>query len=192
VSLLGSAATTLRLLRQLNVDACLIGGLAVSARCDPRFTRDIDLAVVIADDRRSEQVVQALGSDGYSVMAVIEQQVVGRMAMVRLAGRDGVSVDLLMASSGIEPEIVGEAEVLEVVRGTRLPVARTGHLMALKLLSVAPGRETDAADLRQLALIADSDEWNRAAAAVDLIQSRGFARGRTLSEDLIALRESLL
>ena len=50
VSLLGSAARALRLLRQLDVDACLIGGLAMSARCDPRFTRDIDLAVAIADD----------------------------------------------------------------------------------------------------------------------------------------------
>lgn len=78
--------------------------------------------------------------------------------MVRLVASDGISVDLLVASSGIEPEIVLEATELEVIRGTLLPVARTGHLIALKLLSVAPGRETDAADLRQLAALADEDE----------------------------------
>ena len=97
-----------------------------------------------------------------------------------------------MASSGIEPEIVAEAEVLEVVRGTRLPVARTGHLVALKLLSVAPGRETDSADLRQLSAVADADEWRRAELAVGLIEARGFARGRSLRDDLRALRDSAI
>ena len=32
-------------LRQENVKGCIVGGLAVSARCDPRFTRDVDIAV---------------------------------------------------------------------------------------------------------------------------------------------------
>lgn len=191
MSLLGSAADAVRLLRQLDVGACLIGGLAVSVRCDPRFTRDIDLAVAIAGDDRAEQVVQALGRDGYSVVAVVEQQAVERMAMVRLVASDGISVDLLMASSGIEPEIVLEATQLEVIRGTLLPVARTGHLIALKLLSVAPGRETDAADLRHLAALADDDEWRRAEFAVQMIEERGFARGRDLQADLRGLRDSL-
>jgi len=46
----------------------------------------------------------------------------------------GIIVDLLFASSGIEPEITAAAEVLTVARGLRMPVARTGHLIALKLL----------------------------------------------------------
>jgi alkylation response protein AidB-like acyl-CoA dehydrogenase len=61
------------------------------------------------------------------------------------------------------------AETLEVVRGVLLPVARTGHLIALKLLSVAPGRETDAADLRNLAAVANEDEWNLARANAKIL-----------------------
>ena len=38
----------------------LVGGLAVSARCEPRFTRDIDIAVALADDAQAEKLVRAL------------------------------------------------------------------------------------------------------------------------------------
>jgi hypothetical protein len=120
---------------------------------------------------------------------LVEQEAVGRMAMVRLSTADGLSIDLLIASSGIENEIVSNAESLEVVQGVRLPVARTGHLIALKLLSVAPGRETDAADLRNLASVANEDEWNLASEAVTQIQERGFGRGRQLDTELLALRD---
>jgi hypothetical protein len=34
----------------------LIGGLAVSVRAEPRFTRDIDLAVAVTDDRDAESL----------------------------------------------------------------------------------------------------------------------------------------
>ena len=75
-----------------------------------------------------------------------------------------------------------------MVQGVLLPVARTGHLIALKLLSVAPGRETDAADLRNLAAVATQEEWNLASEAVAQIQERGFARGRQLDSELFTLR----
>jgi len=68
---------------------------------------------------------------------VVEQTTLGRLATARLRSRvaGGIIVDLLFASSGIESEIAAGAEVLAVARGLRLPVARTGHLIALKLLS---------------------------------------------------------
>ena len=123
---------------------------------------------------------------------LVEQEAVGRLAMVRLSTEDGLSVDLMFASSGIEKEVVTNAEILEVVQGVLLPVARTGHLIALKLLSVAPGRETDAADLRNLAAVATQDEWNLASEAVAQIQDRGYARGRQLDAELLILRNPTL
>jgi hypothetical protein len=38
----------------------LIGGFAVSARAEPRFTRDIDVAVMVDDDADSEGLVRSL------------------------------------------------------------------------------------------------------------------------------------
>ena len=191
VSLLSTASQVLSALRRENVEGCIVGGLAVSARCDPRFTRDIDIAVVVDTDEHAETLVRALSLHGLRMDGLIEQEAVGRLAMARLSTDDGLSVDLLIASSGIEAEVVASAETLEVVRGMLLPVARTGHLIALKLLSVAPGRETDAADLRSLAGVATEGDWNLASEAVAQIQERGFARGRQLDSDLLALRDQI-
>jgi len=192
VTLISAASQVLVALQQENVKGCLVGGLAVSARCDPRFTRDVDIAVVVDTDEHAEALIHALASHGLRIAGLVEQEAVGRLAMARLSTQDGLSVDLLIASSGIETEVVTNAEILEVVQGVLLPVARTGHLIALKLLSVAPGRETDAADLRNLAAVATQDEWNLASEAVAQIQERGFARGRQLDAELLTLRDPTL
>jgi len=180
-------------LASLHHRMALIGGLAVSARAEPRFTRDLDLAVSIAADREAEALVQQLVSEGYQTLALVEQEVTRRLATVRLAfpGQDarGVVADVLFASSGIEPEIVAAAEDLRVFRRVVVPVAQVGHLIALKLLSRDDrSRPQDAADLRALFAVADDVEIQRARAAAALIAQRGFARGRDLEH---ALREWL-
>jgi len=191
VTLISAASQVLSALRHENVKGCIVGGLAVSTRCDPRFTRDVDIAVVVDTDEHAEALIQALAAHGLRVNGLVEQEAMGRMAMARLSNEEGLSVDLLIASSGIEREVVTSAETLEVIRGVRLPVARTGHLIALKLLSVAPGRETDTADLRNLASVATEDEWKLAGEAVTQIQDRGFARGRQLDAELLLLRNQI-
>ena len=130
----------------------LIGGFAVSARSEPRFTRDIDVCVLVADDGGAERVVAALVADGYRVHTLVEQDAVGRLTTVRMSappcGAAGVVTDLLFASSGIEAEIVAAAESLEILPGLAAPVARAGHLVVLKLLARDDEtRPQDAADL---------------------------------------------
>jgi hypothetical protein len=90
----------------------LIGGLAVSVRTEPRFTRDADIAVAVSDDTEAEALVRALQGGGYVVSSTVEQQAAARLAAVRLAPPDGSSgpvLDLLFASSGIEREVVASA-----------------------------------------------------------------------------------
>jgi hypothetical protein len=117
----------------------LVGGLAVCARTEPRFTRDIDLVVAVEGDRDAERLVHDLQSRDYRVQAIVEQEGVGRLVTARLlpGGEDdpGVVVGALFASSGIEAEIVAHAEILALGPGLRVPVAAIGHLIALKLLS---------------------------------------------------------
>jgi hypothetical protein len=84
----------------------LVGGFAVSARAEPRFTRDIDAAVLVADDSEGEELVRSLRADRYRILASVEQEEANRLATVRLASPAGdgdIIVDLLFASSGIEP-----------------------------------------------------------------------------------------
>ena len=163
----------------------VIGGLAVSVRTAPRFTRDLDVAVVVAGDREAEELVRVLQGDGYSVLAHLEQEAVHRLAQVRLgpaeSGSDGPLLDLLFASSGIEPEIVAAAESLEVLPGLPAPVATTGHLLALKILSHDDRtRPQDRVDIVALLRIAGEPEIEEARRAINLITARGFTRGRDL------------
>lgn len=82
----------------------LVGGLAVSMRSEPRFTKDVDLAVSVADDADAEQVVHSLLQIGYSVLASLEQIATGRLATIRLrppVEGSEIVVDLLFASCEI-------------------------------------------------------------------------------------------
>jgi predicted nucleotidyltransferase len=175
-------------LRAAGREWALIGGLAIGARAEPRTTRDVDLAVAVESDRDAEALVFELQSRGYQTITAIEQEAVGRLSTVRLLppgeGKSGVVIDLLFASSGIEPEIVRAAEKLEIVAGLVAPVARTGHLMALKVLARDDrGRPQDLDDLRALLAEAGPEDLAEARAALLLIEGRGYQRGRHLSDD---------
>lgn len=173
-----------------DADACfaLIGGLAVSVRAEPRFTRDADLAVAVADDMEAEAIVRQCQATGFGVHAVIEQTATGRLATVRLtptADRDGAVIDLLFASSGVEPEVVAAADRIEILPSLDIPVARVGHLIALKLLARDDlERPQDIADLRALLRHASLDDVTLARTAILLMTSRGYNRGRDLDAAL--------
>lgn len=166
----------------------IIGGLAVAFRAEPRFTKDVDLAVAVADDREAEDLVNRLQVRGYALSAVIEQDYVSRLATARLvrpvAGMSSAFIDLLFANSGIEDEIVGRADRLEVLPGIFMPVASVGHLIALKVLA---GRHQDLTDLGYLVSVASDADLAEAKASVTTIEERGFNRGQNLSEDLAAI-----
>lgn len=177
-------------LQALGCRFALVGGLAVSARAEPRLTRDADLVVAVTDDAEAEALLARLRLAGYSVRALVEQTATGRLATARLV-RDGDSLvtDLLFASSGIEREIVDEAEDLAVLPDLVVATASVGHLIALKLLARDDrNRPADADDLAALSTIADDADWESATRAVELIVERGYSRGRDLAESLRELR----
>ena len=171
-------------LRALARRFALVGGLAVSARTEPRLTRDADIAVLVTDDRDAESLVRDLQARGWRVVTVIEQDVAARLATVRLAPTEdlgGTVTDLLFASSGIEPEVVAGADRVEVLPGFVVPVARLDHLIALKVLARDDRtRPQDRVDLAALLARAAPDELEAARAALELVTRRGFQRGRDL------------
>jgi len=187
-----SLETTLRAINakliQLHVSFALVGGLAVSVRTEPRFTRDADLAVAVPTDRDAEALIHALRSHGFLIAAVIEQEAAGRLATVRLSlstEPQAPVVDLLFASSGIETEIVRESQELELLPGLTLRVARIGHLIAMKVLSRDDlKRPQDLVDLRSLIRAADESELATAREALTLIAKRGYHRGRDLATEM--------
>lgn len=167
----------------------LVGGLAVSVRTEPRFTRDVDLAVAVSSDREAESLVHGLRAEGFHTFATVEHEEKKRLATARIAPSgarpQGLVLDLLFASSGIEAEICIAAENLLVFPNLSVPVARIYHLIALKILSRDDRtRPQDAADLRQLIAGAYSSDLESACDAARLIEQRGFNRERDLATAL--------
>lgn len=180
-----------RTMRKLGARYAVIGGLAVAERAEPRFTKDADLAVAVRNDEEAESLVFALQREGYHVFALLEQEVTGRLATVRLQPDDGsvYVLDLLFASSGIEPEVVAAADLRTLVPGLTVPVATVGHLIVLKLLARDDRRRpNDADDLRALREVAVEADWAEAERAAALVHERGFDRGRDLLAALSELR----
>jgi len=178
-------------LNRSNTDFALIGGLAVSVRTEPRFTRDADFAVACTSDGEAETLIRGLRASGYEVAAIVEQEAVRRLATVRLIIADdaeGPVIDLLFASSGIEREVVGAGEPIELLPGLIVKVARIEHLIALKVLSRDDDRRPqDFVDLRALLRAATGEDVARAREALRLIEMRGYHRGRELATQLDAL-----
>jgi hypothetical protein len=169
-----------------HISFALVGGLAVSARTEPRFTRDADFAVATQNDREAEAMVRSFLSLQYQVVSTVEQDARNRLATVRLSppaeDAHGVVVDLLFASSGIENEIVTGADRMEVFNNVVLPVCTTGHLLALKVLSHDDDRRPqDIMDIHKLIQVANESDLSCARSAVTLIEERGFNRERDLS-----------
>lgn len=178
-------------LRALRCRWALIGGLAVSARTEPRTTKDIDIAVAVGSDLEADSLIRDLQARGYAFLPEefhFHHTVHDRVATIRLVspGLPGAQaiVDLLFASSGIEPEVVAAAEPVEVYPGFRVLVATTGHLLALKVLAAGPRRLQDFTDLQALAAHASAAERVRARLAVELISERGYDGGKNLQVEL--------
>ena len=81
----------------------LVGGLAISARAEPRFTRDADLVVSVSDDDAAEQVVRVLLVHGYVLVATVDDDVAGRLATARLMSPVAADEELAPAGSSPRP-----------------------------------------------------------------------------------------
>ena len=123
------------------------------------------------------------------MLAQVEQDAAGRFATARMAlpadrVPERIVTDFLFASSGIEKEIVAAAEPIEVFADCIVPVATSGHLLALKVLSQATTRPQDRIDAHSLLAVVNESELLAAKAALRSIERLGFQRGKDLMREL--------
>ncbi len=170
-------------LRKRQTAFALVGGLAVSARGEVRFTRDVDLAVAL-DDSAIELLVRDLRAAGYRIDTLLEHETAQRIATVRMRTRAGILVDILCGSSGIEPEIVLGATIMTLPEAGDIAVAQREELLAMKILSMTDKRLQDRIDAR--ALVASSPPLNleRVRLRLRQISERGYDRGQDLAAKL--------
>jgi hypothetical protein len=110
-----------------------------------------------------------------------------RLATVRLRSPSAVVVDLLAASSGIEAEVVGRAELVTIEGAGTVPVARAEELLALKVLSMTEARPQDRIDAVNLLAVNPELDVEVVRELLALIDQRGYGRGQDLGAKLDAL-----
>jgi hypothetical protein len=168
----------------------LVGGLAVSVRAEVRFTRDVDLVVLVADDSEAESLIYDLLSAGYSAIASVEHETQHRLATIRLMSPSRVKVDLLFASSGIETEIVDGATPIDLGTAGTVPVASAEELLAMKVLSMTDTRLQDRIDAQRLLQFTPALDVSRVREHLKRITARGYAREQDLEGKLsVVLRD---
>lgn len=175
---------TARALASRSREFALVGGLAISIRAEVRFTRDVDLAVRVTGDEDLESLVRELRLVGYQPIASVEHDTQHRLATVRLLSKEGVKVDLLAASSGIESEVVDHAIPTDLERIGTLPVATAEDLLSLKVLSMTERRLQDRLDAMSLLSCNPQLDLSRVRDNLALITARGFHRDQDLAQKL--------
>lgn len=137
-----------RLFESLGVDYAVMGGIAVRAHGIPRPTQDIDFTAAI-DRNRLAEVYDAARRLGYTIPEEFDSgwvdQVAG-MPLVRIrryAKGKGVDVDVFLAESSFQRELLARAKI-EQVDGLSLRVVTPEDLILLKLVS---HRHRDLADV---------------------------------------------
>jgi predicted nucleotidyltransferase len=181
-------------LSDCEVHFALIGGLAVSARSEPRFTRDVDLIVDTPTDEDAERLIRSLMGRGYGIHAQLEQKTINRLATCRLIERDkedSVIVDLFFANFGIEAEVLTAASEEEIFDGISLPIVQAEDLIALKLLAVSNrNRPRDSEDILNLLEILPAKRLERTRHLLRLMAARRPVSAQNLEKllnDLIEL-----
>lgn len=163
----------------------LVGGLAVSFRTIERTTKDVDLALSVADDKEAELIIRSLQNLGFQPVTLLENKKHRKISTVRLLSDtyQGIFIDLLFCTSGIEKEVVETAEKIEILKDLYVNVASTSSLIAMKTLSSThKQRRQDLLDLDNLIREANDEELKEAKKLILLIQTREFNDGKNLSE----------
>lgn len=131
-----------RLLNELGLEHCLIGGLAVAARGYPRATRDVDF--LIAPPGPLAHVLERAQAMGLRLAP--EDRELAEAGILFLSTEDATRVDLIVAEGEAELAMLRAAEAV-YFGADAVPVMAVEDLIAMKL---AAGRSRDEADAEAL------------------------------------------
>ncbi len=147
----GPFAEIARALARARLPHALIGGHAVNAWAEPRFTADIDLTVVAQAEAIARFRVE-LEAIGYRVTGEVGRELPSGPDFVRFArAAEDPPLDVQVAKTRFQEEVVRRARVA----GDGLCIATAEDLVVLKLIA---NRVKDQLDLHNL-LALDALDW---------------------------------
>ena len=125
----------------LGVGWYLFGAQAALVHGAARLTADVDVTV-LAGDRETRQIVDALAAAGFT-QRVVDDGFVERTCVLPLLHDDtGIPLDLVLGGPGLEEQFLARAERREL-DGVLVPVACAEDVVVMKVLAGRPKDQQD-------------------------------------------------
>jgi nucleotidyltransferase AbiEii toxin of type IV toxin-antitoxin system len=123
----------------------IVGGYALAAHGHPRFTKDLDVWLLIDPDNAA-RLIAALGDFGFGALGISSEDFAQPGVVVQL-GYPPHRIDLLTSIDGVTFEECWPDHIVIDISGTPVPFIDVDHLVANKRAS---GRVQDLADAEAL------------------------------------------
>lgn len=132
-------------LRNAGIPSAVVGGVALSLWGEPRATRDVDVRILLNRDE-AHRLLSVL-ADEYVLLADDPLETLQKMGFLFVQDRAGVRIDLLLADTVFDREVVQRARPVEIAPGKVMQVCRAEDLLIYKLISTRPRDYEDAASI---------------------------------------------
>lgn len=134
-------------IEELKKPWALVGALAINEYAEqPRFTSDIDIAIFVVHDE-AEDVLRSFALKGYVTLQVSAHPELQHITSARLLGLNSTYgrffIDIIFSSTEVEKEITNHVQKVEILPNLIIPIARRGHLVAMKLLAINSRERTE-------------------------------------------------
>jgi len=132
-------------LRSEGIPSAVVGGIALSIWGEPRATRDVDVRILLGRDEAHRLL--AVLADEYVFLADEPLETLRKMGFLFVQDRTGLRVDLLLADTAFDREVIQHAFSVEIAPGKVIQVCRAEDLLIYKLISTRPRDHEDAASI---------------------------------------------
>jgi len=145
-----------KVLESYGIPYAIIGGVAVSIRAIPRYTKDVD-AVLWVGESDWEKILAQVTQEGFTARAENPISFAQKNRLLLLIDEDGTQIDLSFGALPFEERMIRNAEPVEIASGCFATVATAESLVVMKAIAWRP---KDIQDIRDIASINPDLDWN--------------------------------
>ena len=133
------------ILLDAGIESAVIGAMALAVRGEPRYTKDVDIKVLLGRDEAA-RLLDAIPSD-YRPIGGDPLEMLHLAGMIFFIDPDGIRMDLLLADTAFDHDVIRRATSVELAPGFVARICTAEDLVIYKMIST---REKDHADLASI------------------------------------------
>lgn len=132
----------------------IIGGIALQRWGEPRFTRDLDVTILVNPDEEERIVKKILSAFSPRIPDSLNFALKNRICLVKSS--DGYEIDISLGIPGYEEEVIRRATECKIEKGCFVKICSAEDLIIHKAVA---GRPQDLSDIESI-IIRQGDRLN--------------------------------